>query len=38
MERCAWRRYPEWKSYKARTNCIVPIKFFMHFFQKAKDE
>ncbi|KAM7458264.1 hypothetical protein BLSTO_00974 [Blastocystis sp. subtype 1] len=31
-------RYPEWKSYKARTNCIVPIKFFMHFFQKAKDE
>ncbi|OAO13794.1 DUF1295 domain containing protein [Blastocystis sp. ATCC 50177/Nand II] len=31
-------RYPEWKSYKARTNCIVPIKFFMHFFQKAKDD
>ena len=31
-------RYPEWKQYKERTNCILPIKFFLHFFRKEKAE
>lgn len=31
-------RYPEWKEYKKRTNCIVPLKFFYHFFEKKKSE
>lgn len=29
-------RYPEWKAYKQRTNCILPIKFICHFFEKEK--
>ena len=31
-------RYPEWESYKQRTNTIIPIKFFLHFFSKEKSE
>ena len=31
-------RYPEWKEYQKRTNCIVPLKFFYHFFERKKSE
>ena len=31
-------RYPEWEAYKQRTNCILPIKFICHFFEKEKRE
>ena len=31
-------RYPEWKEYKKRSNCIVPLKFFYQLFEKKKIE
>ncbi|CBK22477.2 uncharacterized protein [Blastocystis hominis] len=31
-------RHPEWEEYKKRTNTILPIRFFMHFFEKSKSD
>ena len=30
--------HPEWEEYKKRTNTILPIRFFMHFFEKSKSD
>lgn len=43
MERQSmWRSiensHPEWEEYKKRTNTILPIRFFLHFFEKSKSD